>query len=153
MERAERNMKREITGITICSVLLALCFPAEAQQPKKILRIGFLAAPLVPLTRLRAKHSGKVCVSLDTWRRKTSSLSGDYAEGKVDRLPEFAAELVRLKVDLIVTVVLEHVPAKEATATIPIVMIAGRDPVIRVRRQSGAAWRKHYWLCNPSPRS
>ena len=65
-----------------------------------------------------------------TWRGKTLSLSGDSAEGKLDRLPALAAELVRLKVDVIVTSGPTATrAAKEATTTIPIVMTNDTDPV------------------------
>ena len=58
------------------------------------------------------------------------SLNGDTADGKLDRLPELAAELVRLKVDVIVTAGAASTrPAKEATVTIPIVMALDNDPV------------------------
>jgi putative ABC transport system substrate-binding protein len=57
-------------------------------------------------------------------------LSGEYAEGKFDRLPALAAELVRLKVDIIVTGGPQATrPAKQATSTIPIVMAQDPDPV------------------------
>ena len=75
------------------------------------------------------------------------------AEGKPDRLPALAAELVRLKVDVIVTAGPTATrAAKEATATIPIVMAQDTDPVgNRVRRQPCATWRKHYWIVHPCP--
>ena len=43
MERAEKNMKRKFTVLALCAMLLALCFSVEAQQPKKIFRIGYLS--------------------------------------------------------------------------------------------------------------
>ena len=86
--------------------------------------------PPLPLIRPAPKHSGRVCASLATSRGKTLSLSGDTAEGKLDRLPALAAELVRLKVDVIVTAVRYATrAAKEATTTIPIVMTQDSDPV------------------------
>ena len=74
-------------------------------------------------------------------------------EGKRDLRPALAAELVRLKVDVIVAAGSGEIrAAKEATATIPIVMLREGDPVgKRFRRQPGAAGREHYWIGNPSP--
>ena len=75
-------------------------------------------------------RSGRVCVNSATWRGKTLSSSGDHAEGKFDQLPALAAELVRLKVDVIVTSGPTATrPAKSATSTIPIVMTFDDDPV------------------------
>ena len=93
------------------------------------------------------------CASLATLRARTSSLSGDTGEGKLDRLPAHAAELVRLKVDVIVTTgATETTCAKEATATVPIVMIQWRRSCWkRFRRQPGAARRKHHGIDDPSP--
>src|SRR5213594_2333779 len=112
------------------ALLLALSFPAEAQQPGKIFRIGFLDA---------STASG-MAVLLDAFRQEMSKLGWiegknftieyRFAEGKNDRLPELAAELVRLKVDLIVvTSPPPALAAKSATATIPIVMADSGDPV------------------------
>ena len=84
----------------------------------------------VPLHRPASTHSARGCASSGTSRGKTLSLSLDHAEEKLDRLPALAAELVRLKVDIIVTA--GPVPtraAKEATSTIPIVMTQDSDPV------------------------
>ena len=99
---------------------------AERKSPR--IGISKASAPL-PLTRAASRHSGRVCASLATSREKTLSLSGDI-RGKTDRLPALAAELVRLKVDIIVTAVSQATrPAKEATTTIPIVMCQDPDPV------------------------
>jgi putative ABC transport system substrate-binding protein len=111
-------------------MLFALCLPAAAQQPTKVARIGFLD----PSTA-----SGSA-VLVDAFRQELSklgwiegkNLSVDYrfAEGKRERLPEFAAELVRLKVDLIVvTGVQSALAAKKATTAIPIVIASAPDPV------------------------
>ena len=104
---------------------------AQAQQPTKIPRIGFLGAALsFRCRRLAPRHSGRVCVSLGTWRGKTLSLSLDGPRVKLERVPELAAELVRLKVDVIVTGGPSVTrAAKEATVTIPIVMAFDNDPV------------------------
>src|SRR5215831_3334541 len=75
-------------------------------------------------------HSARGCASLDTWRGKTLSSSGDLPMENPDRLPGLAAELVRLKVDLVVSGGSATTrPAKQATVTIPIVMASDDDPV------------------------
>ncbi len=115
--------------------LLAIVFPiivpvADAQQPGKIFRIGFLDS---------STASG-IAVLLDAFRqelRKLGWIEGKnitieyrFAEQKTERLPELAAELVRLKVDLIVVAgTPSALAAKKATTTIPIVMANAGDPV------------------------
>jgi putative ABC transport system substrate-binding protein len=113
-------------------VLLAVASSAEAQQPKKVPRIGYLSNldPASESVRFEA-----IRVAL----RERGYIEGQniateyrYAKGKRDRLPELAAELVRLKVNIIVAVGGDPLilAAKNATKTIPIVMVgAGIDPV------------------------
>ncbi|MCE3241833.1 MAG: transporter substrate binding protein [Deltaproteobacteria bacterium] len=119
-----------IASLTLCAMLFALCPPAHAQQTEKIFRIGFLY-PSTP--------SGSA-VLVDAFRQEMSKLgwiegkniSVDYrfADGKRERLPELTADLVRLKVDLIVvTGVQPALVAKKATTTIPIVFTSAPDPV------------------------
>jgi putative ABC transport system substrate-binding protein len=124
-------MKKKLTVLTLCSMLFALCAIGEAQQPKKVLRIGFLD----PST-----GSGSA-VLLEAFRQELSKLG--WIEGKnitveyrfgenkgSERLPELAADLVRLKVDLILVAdAPSSLAAKRATSTIPIVMVSVGDPV------------------------
>src|ERR671925_2344610 len=116
--------------LALSALLFVLCPSAEAQQPKKVPRIGFLLAPS------RSALSERV----DAFRqglREHGYVEGQnivieyrYAEGKFDRLPALAAELVRLKVDVIVPGGGRSTrAAKKATATIPIVMAQDNDPV------------------------
>ena len=103
---------------------------AEAQQSAKIPRIGFLLTnPLAAnLARTEAFQNG--LRELGYIEGKNIVIEWRSADGKVDRLPELAAELVRRKVDVIVTGGATATrPAKEATATIPIVMAQDGDPV------------------------
>ena len=123
-------MKKKITRRAFCSMLLALPFAAHAQQAGKIFRIGFLdpstASGMVVLLEAFRQELGK----LGWVEGKSITIEYRFAEGKTDRLPELAAELVRLKVDLIVTT--GNPPAlaaKRATTTIPIVMANVADPV------------------------
>jgi putative ABC transport system substrate-binding protein len=114
------------------AMLFALCFVAQAQQPKEVPRIGYLFAgdPTSETTRFE---------SIRLALRERGYIEGQniaaeyrYAEGKLDRYSELAAELVRLKVDVIVVAGGRPVilAAKNTTRTIPIVMVgAGLDPV------------------------
>jgi putative ABC transport system substrate-binding protein len=130
VERAEKNMTRKLTVFTLCAMLFALCFAAEAQQPARIPRIGFLIAssPSTIAPRMDAFLQG--LRELGYIEGKNIVIERRHAEGKQERLPGFAAELVSLKVDLIVTSGPTATrPAKEATSTIPIVMTFDDDPV------------------------
>jgi putative ABC transport system substrate-binding protein len=103
---------------------------AEAQQPAKIPRIGYLSptSPSVSPSRIEAFRQG--LRELGYIEGKNILIEYRYAEGKFDRLPALAAELVRLKVDLIVTTGPTVTrAAKEATTTVPIVMATDTDPV------------------------
>jgi putative ABC transport system substrate-binding protein len=110
--------------------MLALPLAAHAQQPKKIARIGFLSAASVSgdPDRLDALRQG--LRELGYVEGQNVAIESRWAEGKYDRLPGLAAELVRLKVDVIVTYGPPAIQAaKEATGTIPIVMAGVIDPV------------------------
>jgi len=114
----------------LCALLLALCSFAEAQQAKKVHRIGFLGAtsPSAISARLDAFWQG--LRELGYVEGKNILIEYRYAEGNLDRLPALAAELVGLKVDVIVLAGPASIrPAKEATNTIPIVMANDADPV------------------------
>jgi putative ABC transport system substrate-binding protein len=123
-------MKKIITVLTLCGTLFALCLPAEAQQTTKIPRIGFIigTAPSAVVARTEAFRKG--LRELGYVEGKNIVIEWRYAEGKLDRLPALVAELVQLKVDVIVAG--GPTPtraAKEATSTIPIVMAQHTDPV------------------------
>jgi putative ABC transport system substrate-binding protein len=123
-------MKKKITVLTLCAMLSALSLPAEAQQPTNIPRIGFLSAvsPSTISARIEAFRQG--LRELGYVEGKNVTTEWLYAEGKLDRLPALAAELVRLKVDVIVSAGPTVTrPTKEATVTIPIVMALDDDPV------------------------
>ena len=116
--------------LTLCALLLALSFPVEAQQTGKIPRVGFLSSvsPSSISARMDAFRQG--LRELRYAEGKNIVIEWRYAEGKADRLRELAAELVRLKVDVIVTGgPAVNRSAKEATVTIPIVLGFDNDPV------------------------
>src|SRR5262245_40063280 len=123
-------MKRKIRILTLCALLFTLCGSVDAQQAGKVSRIGFLD---------NSTASGSA-VLLDAFRQELNKLGWiegkniiieyRFAEQNLERLPELAAELVRLKVDLIVvTATPPALAAKKATTTIPIVFTSGADPV------------------------
>ena len=95
-------MRSNISGLVLYAVLFALCLPIHAQQPGKFFRIGYLD---------QSTASGSA-VLLDAFRQELSKLGWiegknitieyRFAEQKPERVPELAADLVRLKVDLIV---------------------------------------------------
>ena len=122
-------MTKKIILLALCSLLLAPCFPTQA-QPTKVPRIGALrgSSPSAESTRIEAFRQG--LRDLGYVEGKNIVIELRYAEGKLDRLPALAGELVRLKVDIIVTAgPLPTRAAKEATTTIPIVMTNDSDPV------------------------
>jgi putative tryptophan/tyrosine transport system substrate-binding protein len=126
-------MKRAaVSSILITMILLAVAVTAEAQQPKKIPRIGYLSNtdPASESTRSEAFRAG--LRALGYIEGQNIATEYRYTEGKPDRLPALAAELVRLKVDIIVVASGDQWirAAKNATKTIPIVMMGqGTDPV------------------------
>ena len=96
-----KPMDKKITRRAFCSMLLALPFPARAQQAEKMFRIGFLDVSDASSSAVRLRRSGRRCASLDGWR-KNITIEYRFAEEKNDRLAELAADLVRLKIDVIV---------------------------------------------------
>jgi putative tryptophan/tyrosine transport system substrate-binding protein len=127
-ENWKNAMNKKPLSLALGALLFALCVPAEAQQAKKIPRIGYLAgdskAPSHEAFRGGLTDLGYV-------EGQTILIEWRFAEDKLDRFPELAAELVRLKLDVIVAANAAAVGAlKHATTTIPIVMESyGGDPV------------------------
>ena len=123
-------MRKNVFCLALCATLFALSSSAGAQQPTKTPTIGHLIAtsPSASPARIEAFRQG---------RREHGYVEGKniiiewrYAEGKLDRLPALAAELVRLNVDIIVTAGPPDTrAAKQTTGTIPIVMTQDADPV------------------------
>src|SRR5437899_11284632 len=122
--------KRKLGSFALCAMLSALCASAEAQQPTRGVRIGYLdnstaAGSAVLLDAFRQELN-----KLGWIEGKNINIEHRFAEQKNERLPELAAELVRLKVDLIVTAGSPPASAaKKATTAIPIVMANAADPV------------------------
>ena len=126
----KKNMKKRITLWLLATFFLANVSFAEAQQTGKIPRIGFLdnstASGMSPTLEAFRQELSK----LGWIEGKNITIEYRFAEQKLERLPELAAELVRLKVDLIVASGgPTPLAAKKTTNTIPIVMTSTTDPV------------------------
>ena len=124
--------KARVLSILFLVVMLAVAVIAKAQQPKKILRIGYLSA-LDPASESARSEAIRLALrELGYIEGQNIAIDYRYGEGKRDAYPKFAAELVRLKVDIILVTGGDPVmrAAKNTTKTIPIVMIgSGVDPV------------------------
>jgi putative tryptophan/tyrosine transport system substrate-binding protein len=123
-------MNRKIFCLALCATLFALCSPVEAQQATKVFRIGFMdnstASGMAGLLEAFRQELHK----LGWIEGKNITITYRFAEHKNEQLPELAAELVRLKVDLIVaTGAQPALAAKSATTSIPIVMATAGSPV------------------------
>ena len=131
LEPCRRIQNRKLVGTVALMIAFAMCGAvATAQQPAKTPRIGFLSAvsPSTISARIEAFKQG--LRELGYVEGKNVTTEWLYAEGKLDRLPALSAELVRLKVDVIVSAGPTVTrPTKEATVTIPIVMALDDDPV------------------------
>ena len=117
--------------VVLYAMLFALSLPVEAQQPKRVPRIGYVRVVGIPST------SGPNVEAFRRGLRDLGYVEGEniviefrYAEGKADRIPSLVAELVQLKVDVLVSGDDPTIRvAKQATKTIPIVMLINQDPV------------------------
>jgi ABC-type uncharacterized transport system substrate-binding protein len=125
--------KAAVPSIIVVVVLFAVAVIAEAQQPKKVPRLGYLSSTDAATESARAEAIRLALRERGYIEGQNIATEYRYGEGKIDRAPELAAELVRLKVDIIVVAGGSNIwvrPAKNATKTIPIVMVgAGGDPV------------------------
>ena len=126
-----KKIDHNVFFFTVCLVLFTVCFSVEAQQPKKIPRIGYVSGtgtvsdqgPYVEALRQGLRDLGHV-------EGKTFIIEYRGAEGNADRIPALVSELVELQVNVLVAPIVGAIlPAKQATKTIPIVMVAGVDPV------------------------
>src|SRR5262245_65328400 len=125
-------MRRKILSAVMTILFLATVHFAQAQQPKKIPRIGYLSIGDPATESTRAEAFRLALRELGYIEGQNVAFEYRYGEGKLDRLAELAASLVRLKVNLIVASGGSPVirPAMNATKTIPIVLMGqGLDPV------------------------
>jgi putative ABC transport system substrate-binding protein len=125
-----RAMSKKIILFALYSLLLAPCSAVDAQQAGKIFRIGFLDASTASGSAALVEAFRQELSKLGWNEGKNIAIEYRFGEQKPERVPELAADLVRLKVDLIVV---PGTPtafaAKKATNTIPIVMLSVADPV------------------------
>jgi putative tryptophan/tyrosine transport system substrate-binding protein len=122
--------KAAVPSIVIAVVLLAVEVIAEAQQPKKVPRIGYLSNMDAASESTRSEGIRLALRELGYIEGQNIAIEYRYGEGKTDQYPELLAELVRLKVDVILASTGTTIQlAKNATKTIPIVMagLAGRS--------------------------
>src|SRR6266498_3970773 len=124
--------KARLSSILIAVLMLAVAVMAEAQQPKKVFRIGYLSSGNPTSESARAEGIRLALCELGYIEGQNIAIEYRFAEGRPDRESGLAAELVRLKVDIIVVASGDQWirAAKNATKTIPIVMMGqGSDPV------------------------
>jgi len=123
-------MRRKVIGFALGVLFLALCICADAQQSKKIPRIGYLSGQSASRVPASANAFRQGLGELGYIEGKNIAIEYRWAEGKNDRLPELAAELVRLRVEVIVAGGTPGtLAAKNATSAIPIVFTGGSDVV------------------------
>ena len=131
VRRKRKTMRKNIFGVALYALLLPLCSFAEAQQPKKIPRIGYVSVSG------DAKNPGRFVEAFRQGLRDIGYIEGKnivveyrYPGSQPELVPGFVAELVQLKVDILVSSSTGALKAaKEATKTIPLVMITSHDPV------------------------
>jgi putative ABC transport system substrate-binding protein len=123
-------MKAKLFVASLCAAIAALCSSAEAQQPHKIPRVGYLQAPPASAVATRTEAFRQGLRELGYFEGKNIAVEWRFGDGIPKRVPEIVAEFLRLKVDVIVTGgSFATGAAKEATSTIPIVMTQDSDPV------------------------
>jgi len=129
----EKFMRRKVIGIALSAVLYALCGSADAQQAAKVPRIGYLtgtSAPTITTSDINADAFRQGLRDLGYIEGKNIQVEYRYAEAREDHVPSLVAELVQLKVDALVSPYRPAIrAAKQATKTIPIVMVTTGDPV------------------------
>jgi putative ABC transport system substrate-binding protein len=126
----EISMSKRIICFALSAMLFALSYSASAQRPAAVPRIGYLSGSSISANPSWREAFRQGVRDLGYEEGKNLVIEWRFAEGKVDRQRALAAELVRLKVDIIVAVGSGDIrAAKEATGSIPIVMTQGGDPV------------------------
>jgi putative ABC transport system substrate-binding protein len=133
-------MKRRVISLSLstlrfalslaCAMLFALSFTVEAQQAGKVARIGYLSAASAEADKNRFAHFQRGMQELGYIEGKNIVIEQRYAAGQFEKIPELPAELIRLKVDVLVVYGDAAIlAAKNTTSTIPIVMTVHPDPV------------------------
>ena len=130
-ESIGNNQKAKVFCFALCTMLFALCVKAEAQRQKNVPRIGYVRF-IGPTSPLGANIEAFRDELRDLGYVEGTNIVIEYrsADGKPDRVPSLVAELVKLKVDVLVSGDDPTIRvAKQATKTIPIVMVINQDPV------------------------
>ena len=96
------RLTHRIIQLALAAILVSLSFPADAQQPKKVARLGYLSSADPARDSLGSEAIRLALRELGYVEGQNIAIEYRYAEGKRDRVPELAAELVGLKMDLIV---------------------------------------------------
>src|SRR5262245_4215056 len=125
-------MNRKVAVFTLCAMLFAVWVSAQPQQPKKVPRIGYLSGVDPARESIRAEAFRLALREFGYIEGQNIAIEYRYAKGKRDRYTDLAAELVHLKVDIIVgpSGSAPIQAAMNATKTIPIVMMSlAADPV------------------------
>jgi putative ABC transport system substrate-binding protein len=123
-----KTMSRKIFLSILATLLLTAVSLAHAQQPKKIPRIGFLALTGPDVPNLIEFRRG--LRELGYIEGKNIQIEYRFTEGKLERTPSLVAELLELKIDVLVSLLVPGIQAaKESTKTVPIVMVTTEDPV------------------------
>jgi putative tryptophan/tyrosine transport system substrate-binding protein len=125
-------MKKRVLDFVLCAMLLALCASAQAQQTKKVFRIGYLSSGTAASEAARAGAIRTALRELGYVEGQNIAIEFRYGRGNLDRAGERLSELVQLKADIIVVTGGDHwiQATQKATKTIPIVMTGtGSDPV------------------------
>jgi putative ABC transport system substrate-binding protein len=123
-------MNGKITVLTLCATLFALSLPADAQQPAKVPRIGYLAALSASADAPRVEAFRQGLRDLGYVEGQNIAIDYRHEDRMFEQLPDLAPELVRLKVDVLVAVTTNAaLAAKNTTKTIPIVFLGVSDPI------------------------
>jgi ABC-type uncharacterized transport system substrate-binding protein len=126
----EESKRRSFFCLTLSALLCALCSTAGGQESGRVYRVGFLFAGNPPAVASRIKAFREKLVELGYAEGKNLAIETRYGEGRGDRMPALATELVHLKVDVILTAgPTDTRAAKNATNTLPIIMAQDSDPI------------------------
>jgi putative ABC transport system substrate-binding protein len=125
------GVSNSVFYLTLCAMLFALCVSAHAQQPAKVPRLGYLVVAPLSTVSQRTEAFRQGLRELGYVEGKNLVIEWRSAGGNPERMPMLTAELVQLKVDVIVTAGSSATrSAKAATVTIPVVMAQDGDPVV-----------------------
>ena len=128
MTEPAKRLSRKITTVAAGALVLALCIPTQAQQTGKVSRIGYLDVSTPSGSTVLVEALRQELSKLGWIEGKNIAIEYRFAEQKQERLPELAADLVRLKVDVLVTTGGGPASsAKEVSGTIPIVVTAASE--------------------------